>query len=98
MLRSVLNNTPGHSGLLLTKEKATAVIPPELHIFLNVLLNGEEALDTESNASEDAADTEHHAENSEASLLSIGQDIVYAVSRGRKWTPNGFGVTSVNAV
>jgi len=76
-------------------------VPDSLYLFLSVLLEGESALDSlceasgadqESNLCED--DEEDPEANSDcASLLassvtlSIAQDIVYAVSKGKKQTP-----------
>ena len=62
-------------------------VPDSLYMFLNVQLGGETQLEPRDN--EDCDSRSHHKR-----ILSLGQDVVYAVSNRAKWTPKHIGLGS----
>ena len=80
--------TPGHEGFDVTEAAAIDCVPDSLYMFLNVLLGGPTLL---------SCDSETEAECSakrKTLILSLAQDIVYAVSDCKKWTPKHIGLAS----
>ena len=102
-IRKDLTNTPGHKGLKVSKDGAKKVIPESLHLFLSIVFGGQGVLDEilvgESDDEDDNEDDIRTADSKEQfqfkgpenHLFSIAQDIVYATSKGKKWTPNILG-------
>ena len=78
-IRGDLMEAPGHQGFGICEQHATDCVPDSLFMFLRLLFGGQKLLDGE-NAEEKEAETR-------CKVLSIGQDIVYGVSCGKKWTP-----------
>ena len=68
------------------EQHATDCVPDSLFMFLQLLFGGQKLLDGE-NAKAKEAETR-------CKVLSIGQDIVYGVSCGKKWTPKHVGLGS----
>jgi hypothetical protein len=80
--------TPGHEGLDVAEAAANDCAPDILYKFLNVLLGGQTLIDCDSET-EDKGSAKR-----QTLILSLAQDIVYAVSEGKKWTPKHIGFTS----
>ena len=78
----------GHEGLDVAEAAAIDCAPDILYKFLNVLLGGQTLIDCDSET-EDKGSAKR-----KTLILSLAQDIVYAVSEGKKWTPNHIGFTS----
>ena len=96
-IRGDLKSWPGHSGFDISKESSVTVIPDSLHLFLGVLMQGEEILDSFADVQDDdRADLDDASTITQVSAsnvtLSIAQDIVYAVSKGKKLTPKHIGL------
>jgi hypothetical protein len=81
-----LMEAPGHQGFGICEQDAIDCVPDSLFMFLRLLFGGQKLLDGE-NAEEKEAETRYK-------VLSIGQDIVYGVSCGKKWTPKHAGLGS----
>lgn len=62
-----------------SKEDAAKVVPQSLYTFICLLLSGEQ-------------DENEENKTTKRSALSISQDIVYAVSKGKKLTPKHIGI------
>jgi hypothetical protein len=82
--------TPGHEGLDIDLAEAAAIdcVPDRLYMFLNVLLRGQTLIDCDSET-EGKGSVKH-----QTLILSLAQDIVYAVSEGKRWTPKHIGLAS----
>ncbi len=79
---------PGHEGFDVTEAAVIDCVPDRLYMFLNVLLGGQTLIDSNSEtAAEGSA-------KRQTLILSLAQDIVYAVSEGKKWTPKHIGLAS----
>ena len=85
-LRADLERTSGHDTAWrgLTEDAVEAIVPDSLYLFLSVLFGGTNALDTD-NTRTDARQR----------IYNVGQDIVFAISNGKKLTPKhvGLGLT-----
>jgi len=53
-------------------------------MFLKLLHEGQSVLDSEPDEEEDSA--------TKTKILCVGQDLVYGVSKGKKWTPKQTGL------
>ena len=82
----MLRDTPGYTGLDIGEYDADNCVPESLQLFLNLLFGGEQLLDGETMAEKE--------NEIRTKTLSVGQDIVYGVSNGRKWTPKHIGLGS----
>ena len=85
-IRGDLMEAPGYPGFEICEQHATDCVPDSLFMFLRLLFGGQKLLDGE-NAEEKEAETR-------CKVLPIGQDIVYGVSCGKKWTPKHVGLGS----
>ena len=85
-IRGDLMEAPGYQGFGICEQHATDCVPDSLSMFLRLLFGGQKLLDGE-NAEEKEAETR-------CKVLPIGQDIVYGVSCGKKWTPKHVGLGS----
>ena len=85
-IRSDLRDTPGYTGLDIGEHDADNCVPESLQLFLNLLFGGEQLLDGETMAEKE--------NEIRTKTLSVGQDIVYGVTNGRKWTPKHIGLGS----
>lgn len=56
-------------------------------MILNVLFGGQELIEAR-------LDTDGFKNDKQSQVLSVAQDIVYGVSRGKKWTPKHIGLGS----
>lgn len=88
ILRANLENVKGHSGVDVQEEDAMAIVPPNLHMFLNVLLGGKDILEEDNNI-------ETVTLLKDQKILSVAQDLIFIFSGGRKLTPKhiGLGIT-----
>ena len=91
-LRADLERMPGHDKEWrgLTTDAVEAIIPDSLYLFLSVLFGGTDVLDTD-----DQGEIESSASSTKQRILNIAQDIVFALSKGKKLTPKhvGLGMT-----
>jgi len=87
-----LERMPGHDKVWrgLTTDAVEAIIPDSLYLFLSVLFGGTDVLDTD-----DQGEIESSASSTKQRILNIAQDIVFALSKGKKLTPKhvGLGMT-----
>ena len=84
-IRNDVVSSPGHKGFEVSEEAAIACVPDSLYMFLNLMLGGQRLL---------SQDNECHKESHQSRVLSIAQDVVYAVSNGTKWMPKHIGLGS----
>lgn len=83
-IKHELSNTPGHDGAWrgIDQEHIDHVIPESLYMFLRLLFGGIDVVNDGINDDEQV----------KQKVCSISQDIVYAVSNGRKLTPKHIGL------
>lgn len=90
-LRSDILSQPSYKGMDVTEESAIDCVPGSVYMFLRLLLGGQSLLDAEP----DEQNVENKEELSKRSrVLSIGQDLVFSVSGGKKKTPKHVGLGS----
>ena len=87
-LRSELEEKPGHEGLSITDDAAIGCIPDNLYIFLSLLFGGTDVLEIGENEYYERGKWTKNV------IMSIAQDIIFGVSKGKKWTPKHIGLTS----
>ena len=87
-LRSDVLTHPSYQGFKVTTAAAVESVPDSLHMFLKVLYGGQDVIQTECDSVNNNEDTQNER------VLSVGQDIVYGVSNGKKWTPKHIGLGS----
>lgn len=85
-LRADIMAHPGHQGFNVSEEDAAQSIPDALYMFLKLLYEGQSVLDSEPDEDEDNV--------TKTRILSVGQDLVYGVSKGKKLTPKHIGLGS----
>ena len=87
-LRGELEQMPGYKGVSITEDEAVGCIPESLLLFLSLLFGGSDVLDIEEN--------EHYERGmwTKNIIMSIAQDIVFGLSKGKKWTPKHIGLAS----
>ncbi|CAG9823189.1 unnamed protein product [Phaedon cochleariae] len=91
-VRGDLMALPGHCSFEISQGAVVKIIPDSLHLFLGVLIQGEEVLDSigdvaDAEDRDEAGITEAERSGLNNAALSIAQDIVYAVSKRKKLTP-----------
>ena len=93
-LRADLERMPGHDKAWrgLTADAVEAIVPDSLYLFLSVLFGGSDVLET---GTDDQGEIETSANAKKQRILNIAQDIVFALSKGKKLTPKhvGLGMT-----
>jgi len=85
-LRGDILAHPGHTGFDISDEKAAACVPDSLYMFLRLLYEGPSVLDSEPDSTDVIPER--------MKVLSVGQDMVFGVSDGKKWTPKHIGLGS----
>ena len=70
----------------MSEEDAAQSVPDTLYMFLKLLYEGQSVLGSEPNEEEDSA--------TKKKIICVGQDLVYGVSKGKKWTPKHIGLGS----
>lgn len=68
------------------EDDAIACVPDSLYMLLRLIVGGQEALENDN--------SEKNEDLLRRRVLSIAQDLVYCVSRGRKWTPKHIGLAT----
>lgn len=81
-LRNDLLHQEGHTGMSVSEEDAVKCIPESVYMFLQLLYGGDQRLD----------DDEYNNGVPEMNILSMGQDMVYGLSKGSKLTPKHIGL------
>ena len=79
-IREEISNTPSHVGFHGDEESAVACVPAILLDFIRQVVGS------------DSGDGDGSIAGRQA--LSIAQDVVYCVSKGRKWTPKHVGLAN----
>ena len=88
-LRSDILSHPSYQGFHVTKEAAIACVPESIYMFLKVLYGGQEILEPRPDSEDfEPEDITHDR------IVSVGQDLVFGVSNGKKWTPKHVGLGS----
>jgi len=91
-IRADLDQTPGHdcSWRNIDQKHVQTIVPNSLYLFLVLLFGGMSAVDDLSDP-----DARTEDENTQRCVLSVAQDIVFGVSKGKKLTPKhvGLGLT-----
>jgi len=86
-LRGQLLEKTGYHGISVTEDAAIKCIPEDLYLFLCLLFGGQDLLEGEYEHFESGKWTQNV-------IMSIAQDIIFGLSKGRKWTPKHIGLTS----
>ena len=77
------NDIPNHpsprTGFQVSTDNALSWVPDSIYMFLRVLLGGQSTLDEE-------------VQQTDAAILSLGQDLVYSVSDHKLWPPKQIGL------
>ncbi|XP_063763531.1 uncharacterized protein LOC134880508 [Eleginops maclovinus] len=81
-----LIETPGHKGFSVSEDDAIACVPDSLYMLLRLIVGGQEAFENDN--------SEKNEDLLRRKVLSIAQDLIYCVSRGRKWTPKHIGLAT----
>ena len=84
-LRGDVMKTPGHKNLSVDRTAQERIMPESLLLFLNILVSGSEKFVTEDDEEDQISVPSDHS-------LNTGQDIMYRLSSGRKWTPKHVGL------
>src|SRR3984885_12305188 len=97
LIRDELFASPGHTGLNVSRSDAAKVVTNKLHIFLSVLLGDAQEPNSEVDNTTTVEDNDNNlnakvelsndATMKNNRIVSIAQDIIHSVSRGKKWTP-----------
>lgn len=85
-IRQELIETPGHKGFSVSEDDAIACVPDSLYMLLRLIFGGQEALENDN--------SEKNEDLLRRRVLSIAQDLVHCVSRGRKCTPKHIGLAT----
>jgi len=80
-LRSDIVAHPEYLGYVISEEEALGCIPDSVYMFLKLLTGGQTLLAGDDDDSTGDQDTKVHNR-----VLSIGQDMVFSVSKGRRCT------------
>ena len=79
-IRGDMITKEGHKGLSVSKVDVTGCIPKSLYMFLYLLHGGQRLIEN------DGSDVEGE-EKSRKMVMSVAQDLIYGVSKGKKWAP-----------
>ena len=74
----------GHKGLSVSEDDAIGCIPESLYMFLYLLLGGQRLIE------KDGSDVEDE-EKTRKIVMSVAQDLIYGVSKGKNGHPNILG-------
>ena len=86
-IRGDMGTKAGHKGLSVNEDDAIGCIPESLYMFLYLLYGGQRLI--ESDGLEEESE-----EKTRRMVMSVAQDLIYGVSKGKKWTPKHIGLTS----
>ena len=91
MLRSNIMAQPRYKGFNANEDEAISCVPENVYMFLRLLFGGQTLLHDEPVTDEDNIPSKNECQQQNI-ILSIGQDLVYNVSGGKKkWTPKHLG-------
>ena len=89
----ILNHAP-YRGANISADDVHSCIPENLQLYLTILYGGQDAcdnIDDINNVREDEGDETNNDATSDR-VMSVAQDIIYGVSRGKLWTPKHVGL------
>ena len=87
-LRGEIEQKAGYKGLSVSEDEAIECIPENLYLFLSLLFGGSEVLEIGEN------EYYERGKWTKNIIMSIAQDIIFGLSKGKKWTPKHIGLTS----
>ena len=87
-LRGEILAKPGCNGLSVTEDDAVGCIPENLYLFLSLLFGGQELLESEE------FEKLKKGKLTKNVVMSIAQDIIFGLSKGKKLTPKHIGLAS----
>ena len=86
-IRGDMVTKAGHKGLSVSEYDAIGCIPESLYMFLYLLYGGQRLIESDNLEVESEEKTRHM-------VMNVAQDLIYGVSKGKKWTPKHIGLTS----
>ena len=96
-LRRDLEEKHGHPSAWqdLTSSAVSRIVPESLFLFLSVLFGGTDVLDLLDDIGGGGSNDGQAYGDDQERILNIAQDIIFAISKGRKLTPKhvGLGMT-----
>ena len=86
-IRGDMVTKAGHKGLSVSEYDAIGCIPESLYMFLYLLYGGQRLIESDNLEVESE-------EKTRQMVMNVAQDLIYGVSKGKKWTPKHIGLTS----
>ena len=89
-LRGEIMEKTGYQGMSVTEDAAVGCIPENLYLFLNILFGGQDIIERD----DDDDEIFKGGTWTKNFIMSIAQDIIFGLGKGKKLTPKHIGLTS----
>ena len=91
-LRFDIFTHPPYKCFEINEQKAIECVPNNLFMFINLIIGGQSLLERDDDGDKEGQTMSHKESKQQMAILSICQDLIFAASGGKCWSPKHVGL------